>query len=140
MCPYLVFFFIIFGIGVQPSIPQNVTTDVKKNNAPAFLQIKPLVKHVLSKELQTYYVQTAKIIKNGKEEEFDEALLILGIDQGISALAPYFVQLIFDECFLNLQNCALLMRLLRFLEALLRNPRLVLEPYVIPSFLLAFKY
>jgi transcription initiation factor TFIID subunit 6 len=52
--------------GVQPAIPQNPTVKlVKKDFSKPDQEIPPLVKHVLSKELQLYYERiTQSILRN----------------------------------------------------------------------------
>jgi transcription initiation factor TFIID subunit 6 len=92
--------------GVQPAIPQNpapveyrLDTLAKKtrienrsNYLERKIEVKPLVKHVLSKELQLYFEKIVEAIMSVDTELRDAALESVREDTGIQQLLPYFIQ------------------------------------------------
>lgn len=142
--------------GVQPSIAQNPTQADNNsreltakgpgaNQTLAALSggdnvaVKPLVKHVLSKELQLYFDRISQAIYDGSNEELRTAALAsLRTDPGIHQLLPYFTQLAADKITHHLASIFTLTQSLQLLAALLDNSALYLAPYVphmIPSVL-----
>ena len=142
--------------GVQPSIPQNPTQAEQRHQelsakGPGANQtlaavsgadnvsVKPLVKHVLSKELQLYFERICTAILSEDNEEYRTAALSsLQNDPGLHQLVPYFVQFVADKITHNLKSLPTLTQSLRLLEALLNNPSLYIAPYVpaiVPSVL-----
>eukprot|EP00743_Colponemidia_sp_Colp-15_P006912 GILK01007461.1.p1 GENE.GILK01007461.1~~GILK01007461.1.p1 ORF type:complete len:481 (+),score=78.26 GILK01007461.1:44-1444(+) len=154
--------------GVQPNIPQNPLPDsgdasagLKKRKADDIdaeekqskdtttttvggAEFKPLVKHILSKELQLYFDNITNAIKTtidgaeGQERLKQAALRSLASDPGLSQLLPYFCQFIAQEVTNNTRNLPLLMNLMKMVRALLISPHLHIEPYLhhlIPSVL-----
>ncbi|KAI5305318.1 Non-classical phosphatidylinositol transfer protein (PITP), partial [Ascosphaera pollenicola] len=101
--------------GVQPSVPQNPSTSdsrvsellPKGPNANANLaamsgrdnvNVKPLVKHILSKELQLYFEKVCAAILDETNDDFRlSALSSLREDPGLHQLVPYFVQFISEK-------------------------------------------
>lgn len=138
--------------GVQPAIPQNPhSTDIKAmppqlrgSQASSVstisalsdsVDVKPLVKHVISKELQLYFdrVVQALISRNANDEQLkNSALSSLRNDPGLHQLVPYFVQFVQEKISENLKSSDLsvLMTLLQVISALLSNPTIFIEPYV----------
>ncbi|KAG0227611.1 hypothetical protein BGW41_003720 [Actinomortierella wolfii] len=93
-------------------------------------EIKPLVKHVLSKELQMYYERITNAVLSQ-----DEVLRATGIgslqnDPGLHQLLPYFVQLAAEKVATNLRNLTVLESMMAMLSALLENNNLFVEPYL----------
>ncbi|KAF2455464.1 hypothetical protein BDY21DRAFT_66214 [Lineolata rhizophorae] len=140
--------------GVQPSIPQNPTTaDARQQellpkgpgantNLAALaghdtVSVKPLVKHVLSKELTLYFDRIiGAILHDTSEENRLAALASLRTDPGIHQLVPYFTQFVAEKVTHNLKDLFVLTQMMHLISALLDNPSLYLEPYVqsiIPS-------
>lgn len=142
--------------GVQPSIPQNpvqgdagagaqaqrdllpkgpnanphlaAAAGVADNNTNA---AKPLVKHVLSKELQLYFEHVCAALLDETNAEYrNAALLSLREDPGIHQLVPYFVNYVFDKVTHNYKNIFILTQMLLLLSSLLDNPNLYLSPYI----------
>ncbi|KAF9964304.1 hypothetical protein BGZ70_006657 [Mortierella alpina] len=107
----------------------NSSSSNHANNANG-AEIKPLVKHVLSKELQMYYERlTAAVLSP------DEVLRATGIsslqnDPGLHQLLPYFVQLVAEKVTLNLRNLSVLESMMAMVHALLDNRNLFVEPYL----------
>lgn len=134
--------------GVQPSIAQNPTqaeTNSREltakgpgaNQTLAALSggdnvaVKPLVKHVLSKELQLYFDRISAAVYDVSNEELRVAALAsLRTDPGIHQLLPYFTQLAADKVTHQLASIFTLTQSLRLLEALLANNALYLAPYI----------
>jgi len=127
--------------GVQPEIPQNpsqaqvegLTYSKKKVKATGgkAMKIKPLVKHVLSKELQDYYELVTKIIRNSEDEALvDVTIRKLGNDPGLHQLLPYFVQFVSDQMSQSLNRLVILERLVRTINSLVDSPHYHIEPYL----------
>ena len=141
--------------GVQPSIPQNPTqidtrslelsakgpgTTLAAVSGNDNLTVKPLIKHVLSKELQLYFsrITSAVLDTEGAEDYRSAAFVSLRTDPGLHQLLPYFVQFAADKITHNLSSLTTLNSTLQLLAALLANPSLYLAPYIpalIPSIL-----
>ncbi|KJX94196.1 transcription initiation factor tfiid complex 60 kda subunit like protein [Zymoseptoria brevis] len=141
--------------GVQPSIPQNPTQADQRNQELAAkgqgantlaavsgndnVAVKPLVKHVLSKELQLYFERICSAILDELNEEYRTAALAsLQTDPGIHQLVPYFIQFVADKITHNLKSLFILTQSLQLINALLENRSLFIAPYVpsiIPSVL-----
>ncbi|KAJ5735765.1 Transcription initiation factor TFIID complex 60 kDa subunit [Penicillium malachiteum] len=134
--------------GVQPSIPQNPTAADSRNlelvakgpNANATsaamsgsgdVDVKPLVKHVLSRELQLYFDKVCGAFLDESSEEYRASgYASLHDDPGLSQLVPYFVQFISEKVTHNLQNIFVLTQMMRMAEALVQNKSLYIDPYV----------
>ena len=142
--------------GVQPSIPQNPTQADQRNQElsakgpganPTLaavsgndnVSVKPLVKHVLSKELQLYFERICGAILDEANEEYRTAAYAsLKTDPGLHQLVPYFVQFVADKVTHNLKSMFILTQSMLLVAALLENPSLYVAPYVpsiVPSVL-----
>lgn len=142
--------------GVQPSIPQNPTQADQRNQElsakgpganPTLaavsgndnVSVKPLVKHVLSKELQLYFERICGAILDETNEEYRSAAFAsLKTDPGLHQLVPYFVQFVADKVTHNLKSLFVLTNSMMLISALLENPSLYVAPYVpsiVPSVL-----
>lgn len=142
--------------GVQPSIPQNPTQADQRNQELAAkgaganqtlaavsgndnVSVKPLVKHVLSKELQLYFERIcAAILDDSNDEYRTAAFASLRTDPGLHQLVPYFVQFVADKVTHNLKSIFVLTHSMMLLASLLENPSLYIAPYVpsiVPSVL-----
>lgn len=136
--------------GVQPSIPQNPTASESRNlelvakgpganlNVAAMsgnqnVAVKPLVKHILSKELQLYFDKVCNAFLDEASEEFrTSAYSSLREDPGLQQLVPYFVQFISEKVTHNLKDIFVLTQVMRMTEALIQNKNLYIDPYVSP--------
>ena len=135
--------------GVQPTIPQNPTpADSSRNgdllpkgpganpNLAAIsgadnVTVKPLVKHILSKELQLYFEHVCAAVLDEQNEEYRVAAFgSLRADPGLHQLVPYFVQFIAEKVTHNLKNIFVLTQMLHLISALLQNPNLHIASYV----------
>ncbi|KAL1974737.1 hypothetical protein VTN31DRAFT_4941 [Thermomyces dupontii] len=134
--------------GVQPSIPQNPTASESRNlelvakgpganlNVAAMsgnqnVAVKPLVKHILSKELQLYFDKVCNAFLDEASEEFrTSAYSSLREDPGLQQLVPYFVQFISEKVTHNLKDIFVLTQVMRMTEALIQNKNLYIDPYV----------
>ncbi|ODV95255.1 hypothetical protein PACTADRAFT_23540, partial [Pachysolen tannophilus NRRL Y-2460] len=117
---------------VQNGLNQNL----KNNKSSKDLDVKPLVKHVLSKELQLYFDRVIGALMN---ENYDDpqmehlksaALNSIRSDPGLHQLVPYFIQFIAETITNNLKNLAILSTMLEVIYSLLMNQTIFLEPYV----------
>ena len=134
--------------GVQPTIPQNpAPADARQSDlipkgpganphAAAMagadnLSVKPLVKHVLSKELQLYFEHVcAAVLDEGNAEYRASALGSLRNDPGLHQLVPYFVHYASEKVTHSLKALFTLSQILNLVDALLENPHLHMQPYV----------
>ena len=141
---------------MQPSIPQNPTSADQRHqellpkgpganpNLAAVsgndnVSVKPLVKHVLSKELQLYFERICSAILDEANDEYrDAAFASLRTDPGLHQLVPYFVHFVAEKVTHNLKSIFVLNHMLQLLSALLENPSLYVAPYIaslVPSVL-----
>jgi len=136
--------------GVQPSIPQNPTSADSRHqdllpkgpganpnlsaiNGNDNVSIKPLVKHVISKELQLYFERICgAILDEGNEEYRTAAFASLRTDPGLHQLVPYFIQFVADKVTHHLKSLFILRQMMELLHALLDNPSLYIAPYIAP--------
>ncbi|KAI9829661.1 MAG: hypothetical protein M1819_006032 [Sarea resinae] len=134
--------------GVQPSIPQNPTTADSRNQelvpkgpgASASLAaisgndnvaVKPLVKHILSKELQLYFDRICSAVLDEINEEYRVAALAsLRSDPGLHQLVPYFVQFVAEKVTHSLKNLFVLEQMMHLTSAMLDNSSLYVDPYI----------
>ncbi|CCX31063.1 hypothetical protein FPQ18DRAFT_291902 [Pyronema domesticum] len=137
--------------GVQPAIPQNPTPSEahrlsegvpKGSNTTTSLAattgnsenvaVKPLVKHILSKELQLYYDRVCSAILDEAPSSSlrSAALSSLRHDPGLHQLLPYFLQFVSEKVTQKLRDLFVLNTMLELLHALLENENLFVEPYV----------
>lgn len=140
--------------GVQPTIPQNPSTITSSTDNRAIDSLlpktgtgpnqtlaamadssasttKPLVKHILSKELQLYFQKVTSSILDPAQEEYRNAgLASLQEDAGLHQLVPYFVQFVAEKVTHNLRDLFVLRQMLKIIDALTRNEGLNLAPYV----------
>lgn len=99
------------------------------------LEVKPLVKHVLSKELQLYFDRVLAALVDEREDEQVEylrnaALESIRTDPGLHQLVPYFIQFVAETITHNLKNINLLSTMLHVIYSLLTNESIFLEPYI----------
>lgn len=134
--------------GVQPSIPQNPTSADSRNlelvskgpnanpNLAAMsgnqnVAVKPLVKHILSKELQQYFERVCNAFLDESSEEYRiSAFSSLREDPGLHQLVPYFVQFIAEKVTHSLKDIFVLTQVMHMAEALIQNKSLYVDPYV----------
>lgn len=146
--------------GVQPTIPQNpLPSDIK--NLPPIVrgatslvlgndvlsssvdgkevekkketEIKPLVKHILSKELKLYFDKVVEVLVSTdpeKEHLRYAALNSLKNDPGLPQLVPYFIQFVSEQITNQLRNIDILTTMLEVISALVDNKTIFLDPYV----------
>ncbi|KAG0032128.1 hypothetical protein BGZ81_011617 [Podila clonocystis] len=142
--------------GVQPAIVQNptpsdaksdlfnkrikldqssqpVTPGIKSGAQPTATgaaEVQPLVKHVLSKELQMYYERITSAVLSQDEILRATAISSLQNDPGLHQLLPYFVQLVAEKVTQNIRNIFVLEVMMAMIRAILDNNNLFVEPYL----------
>ncbi|OQR84460.1 transcription initiation factor TFIID subunit 6 [Achlya hypogyna] len=126
--------------GVQPQIPENDVLEASFGARsatsiadPAFtgdVVRKPLVKHVLTDEMQLYYTKVTEAIKSDDFARQQAAYTSLTNDPGLHQLMPYFSRFIYEEVKHSNHNLALLSSVLRMARALLLNAGLRIELYL----------
>ncbi|CAR30279.1 TAF domain-containing protein [Lachancea thermotolerans] len=98
-------------------------------------EVKPLVKHVLSKELQIYFDKVVgALISKDRDDKAHHlraaALTSLRSDTGLHQLVPYFIQFIAEQITHNLSDLDLLTTMLEMIYSLLSNTHVFLDPYI----------
>lgn len=93
-------------------------------------EIRQLTKHVLSKELQTYYNKVVEATKHGDEQYLEAALNSVSNDPGISQLVPYFVTYITKKVKTQMRDGTMLLAVMRMARGIVSNPYLHPEPYL----------
>ncbi|SCW00540.1 LAFE_0C06436g1_1 [Lachancea fermentati] len=98
-------------------------------------EVKPLVKHVLSKELQIYFDKVVSALTSRDQNEKSQhlrtaALTSLSSDTGLHQLVPYFIQFIAEQITHNLADLELLTTMLEMIYSLLSNESVFLDPYI----------
>ena len=91
----------------------------------------PLVKQVLTKELQLYYEKITESMKSPDSKLQQLAIESLMQDPGIQALMPYFVTFVSDTITANLKNLHICKSMMIMTDSLFKNPHLFMEPYVL---------
>lgn len=95
--------------------------------------VKPLVKHVLSKELKLYFDKVVEVLLSTEpDNEYlkNAALTSLKNDPGLHQLVPYFIQFVAEQITNNLRNIDTLSTMLEVILALIDNKTIFLDPYV----------
>ncbi|RLN72345.1 hypothetical protein BBJ28_00009819 [Nothophytophthora sp. Chile5] len=124
--------------GVQPLIPENESieddstchTSIKDEAFVNSVDRKPLVKHVLTEEMQLYYTKVTEAVKSDDFELQRAAFSSLARDPGIHQLLPYFSRFIYEEVKHSNHDLSLLFSLMRACRCLLVNQNLHVELYV----------
>ena len=96
-------------------------------------QVKPLVKHILSKELKLYFDKVVEVLVSTdpeKESLKHAALNSLKSDPGLHQLVPYFIQFVAEQITNQLRNIEVLSTMLEVILALADNKTIFLDPYV----------
>lgn len=120
------------GLGGDPKDASNSTTD-KNRKQDKDMEIKPLVKHVLSKELKLYFDKVVEVLVSSdieKENLKYAALHSLKTDPGLHQLVPYFIQFVAEQITNQLRNIEILSTMLEVISALADNKTIFLDPYV----------
>lgn len=94
------------------------------------VDVKPLVKHVLSKELQMYFERITEAVLSEDERLRSQAFESLRMDPGLHQLLPYFVQHIHKKVSQNHKDLDVLDSMLSMAHSILNNKHLFVEPYV----------
>ena len=109
-------------------------TDARnRGNTDKDLEIKPLIKHVLSKELKLYFDKVVEVLISTdpeKEHLKNAALTSLKNDPGLHQLVPYFIQFVAEQITNQLRNIEILSTMLEVILALADNKTIFLDPYV----------
>lgn len=141
--------------GIQPQIPQNPILPDKnslgesinplktkaelavlpgKRDLMEDAEVKPQVKHVLSKEHQLYYDTLISDLLEGSCTEYTNAALsaisALKNDAGIQQILPYFVQFVAETVPKNLTVGLKLRMAMDVTGSLLNNEHVFIEPYL----------
>ena len=104
-------------------------------NTPAIngdnVAIKPVVKHILSRELLLYFEKIAGALVDESSDEYRlAALASIRTDPGLHQLVPYLVQYIAEKVTHHLKNIFVLTQMMQLAMAMLENESLYVDPYV----------
>ena len=135
------------GAGAHPSLA--ALSGAAPGTGPDGATVRPLVKHVLSKELQLYFERVCAGMFDGADDDADggdtnddhdsssgggglrgAARASVARDPGLQQLVPYFVQFVAEKVTHGLGRLGVLRRALDLAAALLENATLFLDPYV----------
>lgn len=121
--------------GVQPRIQQNPMPAEEEETAKRVktaggMETVPLVKHVLSRELQLYFECIVESLQSKDPKVQNTALESVSVDAGIHQLVMYFVQLVASMVRHQLEDLEQLKMALRVSQAIRRNPNLFVDPYM----------
>ncbi|KAL5115615.1 histone H4-like TAF Taf6, SAGA complex subunit [Pleosporales sp. CAS-2024a] len=131
--------------GVQPSIPQNPTTNtadllpkgpntnphLAAANGLDHVHVKPLVKHVLSKESQELFAKLSSALTDETNIEWQNAALAaIRTEPGIHQLTTYLLSFIADKVTHHMKNLFVLHQMMQATQALLDNHAIYLDPYM----------
>ena len=95
------------------------------------MAVKPLVKHVLSKELHLYFDKVCSALLDKSNDEYRVAALAsVRSDPGLHQLVPYFVQFIAEKVTHSLKDLFILRQMISLTSAILENTSLFIDPYV----------
>ncbi|KAM9917113.1 hypothetical protein OXX59_009557 [Metschnikowia pulcherrima] len=112
---------------------ENKDTARSKKKQDKDAEIKPLVKHVLSKELKLYFDKVVEVLISTdaeKEPLREAALSSLRTDPGLHQLVPYLIQFVAEQITNQLRNLDVLITMLDVVSALYDNKTVFLAPYV----------
>ncbi|KAL8286162.1 hypothetical protein RQP46_004650 [Phenoliferia psychrophenolica] len=112
------------------SASQNNPSAVPGTNTSTSTTVTPLVKHVLSRELQLYFTRLTDALARGAQEIRDAALGSVRSDPGLHQLVPYLVSWGGEQIASHLDDLGALERALDLFHAMLENPTLFIEPYL----------
>lgn len=132
--------------GVQPSIPQNPTNvnhadllpkgpsanpHLAAANGLDNVSVKPLVKHVLSKESQELFAKLSSALIDETNLEWQNAALAsIQTDPGITQLTTYLLTFIAEKVTHSMKNLFVLKQMMLATNALLSNQAIYLDPYI----------
>jgi transcription initiation factor TFIID subunit 6 len=114
----------------EGAMPVNVFGPLPRKTVVEEAEVKPLVKHVLSKEHQLYFDTITNDLSSTNEAKVEAAIAALGRDAGLQQLVPYFIQFIAELVPKSLRDSSRLLVLIRMLKSLFFNEHLLLEPYL----------
>ncbi|AMD21295.1 HER016Cp [Eremothecium sinecaudum] len=120
---------------IQTAVSEEKSEHVSQVKPGQATEIKPLVKHVLSKELQIFFNKVVGALTS-KEQTMNAqhmkaaALTSLKSDTGLHQLVPYFIQFIAEQITHNLSDLDLLTTMLEMIYSLLSNQSIFLDPYI----------
>ena len=111
--------------------PKTGVTSVESKQDKKELKVRPLVKHVLSKEMQLYFNKIIEVLADENNDALKTAALeSVKNDTGLHQLLPYLVQYVAETITHNLKNLNLLTTMLMLIYSLISNTSLYLDPYV----------
>eukprot|EP00177_Eucheuma_denticulatum_P007673 GFKZ01013958.1.p1 GENE.GFKZ01013958.1~~GFKZ01013958.1.p1 ORF type:complete len:536 (+),score=46.78 GFKZ01013958.1:394-2001(+) len=129
--------------GSQPAISQNPVKRARlmpppeeppKASAPMGAQmkieVKPPLKHDLSRELQMYYQQVTESIFGNNPVHFEACLESVAQEPGIVQALPYFSRFVAQTVEDNPKNLSVLFSTMRLVSSLLNNDAFHIETYL----------
>lgn len=104
----------------------------KKSSEPAGagVDIKPLVKHDLSLELQLYFEQITGAVTGTNLQHLETSLSSIETQSGLEQMLPYLSQFVYQTITSHLQDLPVLFSTMRLAKAILANPAFNTEHYL----------
>jgi transcription initiation factor TFIID subunit 6 len=95
------------------------------------VNVKPLVKHVLSKESQELFAKLSSALIDETNSEWQNAALAsIQSDPGVHQLTTYIITFIAEKVTHNMKNLFVLRQMMLATTALLNNQAIYLDPYI----------
>jgi transcription initiation factor TFIID subunit 6 len=95
------------------------------------INVKPLVKHVLSKESQELFAKLSSALIDETNSEWQNAALAsIQSDPGVHQLTTYLITFIAEKVTHNMKNLFVLRQMMLATTALLNNQSIYLDPYI----------
>lgn len=120
--------------GRQPAISQNPMKKARKeateNGAGDIegatgeetqVEVKPPLKHDLTRELQLYFQHVTEAIFGGEVSQLEACLDSISEDAGIAVLLPYLTKFVKESVQTSIRNLPVLFSLMRLVRAILEN-------------------
>jgi transcription initiation factor TFIID subunit 6 len=109
----------------------NANSHLAAANGLDNVNVKPLVKHVLSKESQELFAKLSSALTDETNIEWQNAALAaIRTEPGIHQLTTYLLSFIAEKVTHNMKNLFVLHQMMQATQALLDNQAIYLDPYM----------
>ncbi|KAH8731977.1 hypothetical protein GQ44DRAFT_767019 [Phaeosphaeriaceae sp. PMI808] len=109
----------------------NANSHLAAANGLDNVNVKPLVKHVLSKESQELFAKLSSALTDETNIEWQNAALAaIRTEPGIHPLTTYLLSFIAEKVTHNMKNLFVLHQMMQATQALLDNQAIYLDPYM----------
>lgn len=115
---------------VIPSTSGKARKQKKQLKLDAQKQIKPILKHELSKELQQYFEYVTTSLAASGQKHRNACLASIAEEPGLMQLLPYLTQFVHESCQKSLRNLPWLFTLMRLSHAIISNANFIVTRYL----------